>query len=367
MSREQLQQNRDPPQRRSTEFDPAPERSTIPAADGRRLAFDLQRSHGNAFVQLLARSAPGALLREPVHVRHKGRARALVARKARGGGEASPKTKAIRKLGARWGIGTVREGTIDDQAGLTARTTRGLSTAAAKKQLAAAGWKAWAPYKKDPAWNELAASFDDFGKSLGGVPNASQILFFDTEYVSSGSGGTGALVPNRSTHASYSAGTIEVYQAALHGRFVAKGRSGASRAGTVRVGTRFTIGHELGHGVVEAILTGIDSGQLSAYGKAVGWYKGTLYDAGGKGVRGAIDGGRAPAAKFRITAKNWNDGSLHEQPISKYMTSSLSEDLPEAIAAFVHDLATLKARSPVRFKFIQDHRKQWAKALRAAK
>lgn len=291
----------------------------------------------------------------------------LVARKARGGGGGTPKAKAVRTLGARWGVGTVREGTIDEQARLTARTTRGVSADEAKKQLTAAGWKPWSPFEKHPVWTDLAASFDDITKSFGGAPQVSRILFFDTEYALPQSGDTGALVANRSTHASYSSGIIEVYRAVLRGRFVAGSRSGAKKAGGDRVGARFTIGHELGHGIVEAVLTSVDSGQLSEYGKAVGWYKGTLYDARAKGVRDAIDGGRSPDAKFRITAKNWNDGSLHEQPISKYMTARLSEDLPEAIAAFMHYPDTLKARSPARFKFIEDHRKQWTKALRAAK
>lgn len=368
MSRDQHLQSGEPSRRRPAEFGEAPESKAAPAAaGGRLLAFDLQRSYGNAFVQMLARSGSGALLRAAAHPRAPRRPGPLVARKGRGGGGGTPKTKAIRKLGARWGVGTVREGTIDDQARLTARTTRGLSTAEAKQQLTEAGWKPWSPFEKHSVWTDLAASFDDIKKSFGGAPQVSQILFFDTEYVSPQSGDSGPLVANRSTHASYSSGIIEVYREVLRGRFVAGSRGGAKKAAGVRVGARFTIGHELGHGIVEAILASVDSGQLSEYGKAVGWYRGALYDVGAKGVRDSIDGDRTPDGRFVISAKNWNDGSLHEQPISQYMTTGLSEDLPEAIAAFMHYADTLKARSPARFKFVSEHRKQWTEALRAAK
>jgi hypothetical protein len=337
------------------------------SAEAKRLALDSRRLHGDALSQLLARLGPQSRLDGAASARSPGRTGALLPRKRRGGGS-TPKAKALSKLSSRWGINAVREGTIDDQARLTARSTRGLSAAGAKQQLTAAGWQAWSPYEKDSVWTNLADAFDDIAQSFGGAPAATEILFFDTEYVPSRSGGgSPALVAQRKTHATYSAGIIEVYKAAQRGRFIAERRSAAAKSNTTRVGARFTLGHELGHGIVEAVHASVDQGELATYGKAVGWHKGKLYDIGGQGVRAAIDGGRAPDARFRITGKNWNDTSLHEQPISKYMTEGLSEDLPEAIAAFVHVPAVLKARSPARFKFIEDRRKRWSKALRAAK
>jgi hypothetical protein len=73
-------------------------------------------------------------------------------------------------------------------------------------------------------------------------------------------------------------------------------------------------------------------------------------------VQAALSAGRAPPSKFRITGFNWNDPRWIEQPLSGYMTTHPSEDLPEAIAAYVNFPELLRVRSPRRYEFLETHR-----------
>ena len=76
-----------------------------------------------------------------------------------------------------------------------------------------------------------------------------------------------------------------------------------------------------------------------------------------------IDQGKAPAAKYQITDKNWTAAAWKEQPLSEYMTSDVSEDFPETVAAYIATPEALNARSPLRFKFVEDNKQSFLPAL----
>ena len=74
-------------------------------------------------------------------------------------------------------------------------------------------------------------------------------------------------------------------------------------------------------------------------------------------MQSAFDEKRPPPELARATPKdNWEKADVVEQPMAQYMlTVSPSEDLPETIAAFVNRPDVLKARSPRRFAFVEQH------------
>jgi hypothetical protein len=94
---------------------------------------------------------------------------------------------------------------------------------------------------------------------------------------------------------------------------------------------------------------------MNDYRREVGWTAGDtpqLFDAGVAEVRTALTAGTAPPPAFRITEDNWNNPRWIEQPLTSYMTTHPSEDLPEAVAAFVNRPDLLRERSPRRFAFL---------------
>ena len=64
-----------------------------------------------------------------------------------------------------------------------------------------------------------------------------------------------------------------------------------------------------------------------------------------------------------LTEENWEKADVVEQPMAQYMAVSPSEDLPETIAAFVNRPDVLKARSPHRFAFVEQHMPAWRRAM----
>ena len=116
--------------------------------------------------------------------------------------------------------------------------------------------------------------------------------------------------------------------------------------------------HELGHGVVEKALAA-DSTVLAKYAAAVGWVGDRLYDLDRSDAQEALKNGRKLPEAARITAKNWERAEILEQPMSEYMVTSPFEDLPETIAAYLNRPDVLKARSPRRFAFVEQHIGEW--------
>jgi hypothetical protein len=284
-------------------------------------------------------------------------------------------------LRRRWGVARVYEGTLADQAARLQLFRSQYFDSPAERtdiqaMLSSAGWQAWSPAGGSPIWQWLVNAFANFDQVFGGAPQTQEIAFYETDYtfVAPEAGGP-ALRPFAATGAEFGGGRMAIYHTAetraTSGR-VRTARSTPTTAApastpTAQAGFEFTVLHELGHGLVEAVLGGVDRGMLNDYATCAGWFQGHLYDAGVVAVRTAIAAGRAPDAQYRISggaAGAWNDGRWQEQPISAYMASSLSEDFPEAVAAYAAQPAALRARSPRRYEFIHSRLASFRPALR---
>jgi hypothetical protein len=108
---------------------------------------------------------------------------------------------------------------------------------------------------------------------------------------------------------------------------------------------------------------------LDDYKRAVGWIGAAgserLFDIGAQAVQIAIANGSLPPATFEITEAHWNDPRWVEQPMSGYMVAGgPSEDFPEAVSAYVHVPAALRARSPRRYAFLDARKSRWQSGLR---
>jgi len=240
-------------------------------------------------------------------------------------------------------------------------------------------WTAWSPGADSSVYDWIIQAFAGFASRLGGVPAVQELGFFATEYEVDPS--SGKLVPKPNVAASYGGGRMAVYETAVSQAtsfVLPAGRSttgaGASlTALTPEQGLKQAITHELGHGLVETAMTPRKGGKapdasfMKDYGLKVGWTAGRnpqLYDAGIAAVQQDLKAGKTPAAPYRISSSNWNDPGWKEQPVSEYMTTHPSEDLPEAVAVYVNSPNLLKVRSPNRFAFIEAHKSVLAPYLR---
>lgn len=231
-------------------------------------------------------------------------------------------------------------------------------------------WAAWSPGDDSAVYDWIVAAFAGFAHSLGGVPKVTEIGFFPMDYQLATNG---TLAPRRNVAADFAGGRMAIYRAAVDKAtdfLIPSGRSAAgTRAqltpSTQEQGVTGSITHELGHGLVETALTprgrqpAPDPEFMSDYRRAAGWTSGAspeLFDAGVPEVRAALESGQTPAANYKITEDNWNEPRWVEQPMTLYMTTHPSEDLPEAVAAYVNTPEILRQRSPRRFDFLDSHR-----------
>lgn len=237
-------------------------------------------------------------------------------------------------------------------------------------------WTAWDPGSDSDVYDWIIAAFSSLATSLGGVPAVQDIAFFATDY---NVNRAGALVPNGDVLAAYGGGHMAIYKSAVTRATMVERPTGRSTAGapaaghlSAEAGVRETITHELGHGIVETALTprgasAPDLAFMTDYRREVGWTDGAapqLFDAGVAEVRAALAANTPPPAAYRITEDNWNDARWVEQPISSYMTTHPSEDLPEAIAAFVNTPDLLRQRSQRRFNFLNTRKAALAPFLK---
>ena len=301
----------------------------------------LQRTAGNrAVVGLLSNSAA------PV-----------VQRKTAG----TAKAQALARLKTEFGITTVREGTIADQAKRIDGVPQDLSADEAQKQLAAGAWSAWSPFEKSPDWTAMVDGIARFAAAMGGLPAVGEIIFFAQDYDYSST--DRRLVPRPDVGAKFGAGSLLVFEKGTKGRFVASARrEPGAQSSDKRENIAYEMTHELAHGIVEKAM-GSDPSFLARYGAAVGWVGGRLYDIGRPEVRAALAANRTPPASAQLTKDNWSQADVVEQPMAEYMTISPGEDLPETIAAYVNHPDVLKARSPRRFAFVEKHIAGWRKAM----
>jgi hypothetical protein len=285
---------------------------------------------------------------------------------------------AAARLRQRWGVTRVVEGTLADQVAALDRFRVGYFGSPAPRTdiealLQAANWQAWSPASGSDLYVWLVEAFEQFEQTFGGVPAVQEVIFFQTDYrfVPPAAGGP-ALRPKPDTAADFGGGHMTIYQTGANAGVnprLASARStpsgpAAMAAADRRAGFTFNIIHELGHGLVETVLGGPDPQMMAAYGRHVGWFGGRLYDGGVPAVQADIAAGRTPPAQHLITSRTWNDGQWVEQPISSYMATDLSEDFPEAVAAFAAQPALLRARSPRRHEFLAGRLAQFRPLLR---
>ena len=291
----------------------------------------------------------------------------------------------------RFGVQTVRTGTLAEQE--RGSTRRGAPIA---PRLDPAAWRSWDPGGSSEVYRWIISSLESVSANFGGIPAVREIVFFEVAYEQDTT--TGAVIPHPDTGASYGAGVMTIYHSGISSiRALPSGRSstrppanrpaiavrtpGSSPGADLPLPSaeqsgRRTITHELGHGLAETALTppgsggaALDSSMMDDYKAAVGWIgpRGSerLFDIGAEAVRMAARGGTPPGATFEITEPHWNDPRWVEQPISGYMVrGGPSEDFAEAVSTYVNEPATLRARSPRRYKFLEERKARWRPGLR---
>ena len=315
------------------------------SADHHHPLEDLQATIGN---QAVLRLSPQTLRR--------------VQRKGATAAQPLTEAQARTELQTHWGVQRVDAGTAADQEQhMRNNSMQYFGSPTPPSDLATllsnAGWSAWKPASSASLWGDLVRAFADLAKAFGGVPPVKQVLFFKTDYVydPAAPGGPALKASNKSL-ADFGAGQYAIFEAATYQGTLMPLATGKSVSGSAApVGSRpvpFTLVHELGHGIVEAVLNNINPDMIKEYQAEVGWYGGRLYDAGVQAVRDAIKNKTTPDAQYEITRANWDSATWQEQPVSLYSLDGPSEDFPEAVAAYVREPAMLKARSPRRHDFI---------------
>jgi hypothetical protein len=312
-------------------------------------ALAMQRQAGNRAVAELAGRDPVAL-RRAVGVQ-----RQPVADKR-------PSTRAAHaedRLRQRWGVRTIRAGTIEEQAaeliryGTVPRTT---APADVERMLRTAGWASWTPSADHGVWDDLVQAFDAVGGVFGGVPKIDRILFFQTAWRHDpGAAGGPALAPQQEEGAYVSGTTMGVNEHGTRDQLSLPTATARSKEGgrgiNVGLASRLQVmTHELGHGLVQAFLVQDPVTEARRFEQQVGWHQHSrLYDVQGPGVRQALARGDAPDAAQLITGANWFQPKWKEQPPSRYsVTGGPGEDMAETLMMFVRDKGTLGDRSPAR-------------------
>ena len=239
----------------------------------------------------------------------------------------------------------------------------------------------WSPGEKASIYRSIADAFADVAAGLGGVPPVKEVVFRKGE--------AGA-----SEAASFSGGRLEVYDLAeRRNKWLPAGRSEQGGSYEVPPGgqlsgvegqeggaplplpsraasERRVIAHELGHAVVEGMLTpgvkqadALDKGMITRFKKAVGWYGDELFDIQDPAVRKAIQEEDKKPSAAPITGRNWNSPKWGEQPITNYVLTGAHEDFPESLMAYLYAPQLLKVRSPARFAFMAENKAKWGPIL----
>jgi len=272
-----------------------------------------------------------------------------------------------RRMMSEYGVTTIRTGTYADQ------------NASVSGTIPVATWASWSPADPSEVYRFILNAFDEFATTFNGVPNVTDIVFYQVYYDSN----AGSPVPDQDVGASYGAGQLAIYDNTTstarmglpHARSNTSGtytgapiltQSGTGSSPGAPVGytsmeqsVKRVIWHELGHGLAETASNACgtaaapDPSMLTDYAAAVGWLAGKLYDIGNATVAADLAAGRTPAANMEITEASWNHPQWNEQPVSGYMVSGgYGEDYAEAVRTFVENPALLLARSPARHAFI---------------
>jgi hypothetical protein len=240
----------------------------------------------------------------------------------------------------------------------------------------------WDPGDPAELYRSIADAFQDFASALGGTPKVDEIVFRKADPSTPGEA------------ADFQAGRLTVYSLITSAywwlpldRSAKDGKYAATSGGTIRVhgGTpgapiplptvatseRRIIVHELGHGVVEGMLTpgektpALDKDMIKDFAKAVGWFDGQLYDIGDPAVARALgsDPPQRPTAT-PITKDDWNDPKWSEQPVGDYPLVGPHEDFPQSLMAYIYAPELLKRRSPRRYAFFEQRKGSWTPILK---
>ena len=314
----------------------------------------VQRQAGNRAMTGLARREAGALAAVGVQRQPRADTRAST-----GAGRAED------RLRRRWGVRTIRAGTMAEQAAELIRygtVPRSTPPAEVERMLQAANWASWAPPADHGLWDDLAQAFDDVGGAFGGVPKIDRILFFRTawRHEPAASGGP-ALEPAQEEGAYVSGTTMGVNEHGTREQMslpTATTRSTTATGGiNVGLASRLQVmTHELGHGLVQAFLAPDPITEARRFEQAVGWHQHSeLYDVQGPGVREALRRGDPPDRAQLITGSNWYLPKWKEQAPSRYsVTGGPGEDMAETLMMFVRAKSTLGDRSPARLAWAND-------------
>jgi hypothetical protein len=263
------------------------------------------------------------------------------------------------RLRQRWGVRTIRAGTVAEQAAELVRygiVPRSTPPAEVERMLQVAGWTSWAPPPDHGVWDDLVKAFGDVGGAFGGVPNIERILFFRTawEHDATASGGP-RLRPGQEEGAYVSGTTMGINEHGTAEQMALPTATTRSKAGTgginVGLASRLQVmTHELGHGLVQAFLAQDPLVEAQRFEREIGWHRHSeLYDVQGPGVSQALSRGDRPDPAQRITGTNWFQPTWREQAPSRYsVTGGPAEDMAETLMMFVRAKGTLGDRSPAR-------------------
>jgi hypothetical protein len=317
-------------------------------------ALTMQRRAGNRAMTGLARSDPGALA--AVGVQRRPRAGTKVATRA---------GVAEDRLRRRWGVRTIRAGTMAEQAAELVRygtVPRSTPAADVERMLRAASWTSWAPPPDHGLWDDLTRAFDDVAGAFGGVPKIDSILFFRTawKHEPAASGGP-VLEPAQEEGAYVSGTTMGINEHGTRDQMMLPTATTRSTTGArgINVGLasrQQVMTHELAHGLVQVFLAQDPRTEAKRFEQEVGWHQGSeLYDVQGPGVRAALRRGDPPDPAQLITESNWYLPKWKEQPPSRYsVTGGPGEDMAETLMMFVRAKGTLGDRSPARLAWAND-------------
>jgi hypothetical protein len=317
-------------------------------------ALLVQRQAGNRAMTRLASDGPAALTAVGVQRQPNVDTR-----------PATRESAAEDRLRRRWGVRTIRAGTIAEQAAELIRygtVPRSTPPAEVESMLRAANWASWAPPPDHGIWDDLAQAFDDVGGVFGGVPKIDRILFFQTAWrPDPAATGAPALEPYQEEGAYVSGTTMGVNEHGTKDQLslpTATTRSTAGKGGiNVGLASRLQVmTHELGHGLVQAFLAQDPVTEARRFEREIGWHQHSeLYDVQGPGVRDALRRGDPPTSAQKITGADWFQPKWKEQPPSRYsVTGGPAEDMAETLMMFVRAKGTLGARSPARLAWATD-------------
>jgi Domain of unknown function (DUF4157) len=250
-------------------------------------------------------------------------------------------------------------------------------------------WKPWYPGQTSMIYSWIIKAFEDFSVTFGGFPNVKKIIFYNKDYKLDENG---ILIPQPEAGANFGGGIMAIFHAFeggtkplpvsrsnIEGKYPpmvadvtdkTKSPGAPLRVPTPEQSAKRIISHELGHGLIEAVLgpnpaEALDKNMIKDYKKTIGWTANpeNLFDTGVKSVRDDLENERTPSEAFHITLNHWNEAKWKEQPLTSYSLYGPTEDFADSVMGFIYAPDLLKSRSSSRFKFLNDRKNSWLSRL----